>query len=161
MKERFFCPDTMTELLAEGSEPHDISQATKMSDMPELSRVWFERPARDGFEWICRNGKWPEEVPIPPTTEEEQQQIAYEQWKQERQQAVDAITVEVDGLIFDGDELSQNRMTRAATLAQSPEETVSWILADNSVATVTADQLRRAAREAGRVQETLWIRQEV
>ena len=148
---RYYDPITNTEAV---KGIHDTDACTELSS----DHPWFHRPAREGFVWkLSSKGPWPEEVQIPAPTEEEQQQIAYEQWKQERQQAVDAIKVEVDGIIFDGDELSQSRMTRAATLAASAEETVSWILADNSVAEVTADQLRRAAQAAWIKQGKLWI----
>ncbi|WP_257296984.1 DUF4376 domain-containing protein [Endozoicomonas sp. YOMI1] len=80
-----------------------------------------------------------------------------EQWKAARQAKVNAIVVNIDGLTFDGDETSQARMARAAALAETPTEKVRWILADNTVADVTADQLKRAARAAGREQEKLWI----
>lgn len=131
------------------------------ADVREIDYKYFvetELDKRPGYKRIVQNGL-PRLIVIT-LSDAEQEQAAYQQWKQERIKAVDAIKVEVDGLIFDGDETSQTRMVRAATIAESPTEQINWILADNSVATVTADQLRRAAREAGRVQETLWIRQE-
>lgn len=76
--------------------------------------------------------------------------------KAERAAAVAAITVEVDGMIFDGDEKAQERMARAVLMAESPDETSEWVLADNTVAIVTADQLRRACRAAGKTQTALW-----
>ena len=148
--ERYYNPITQTEAIP---GIHDLSGTTKQSGMPKSSREWFERSANEGYKWDCLNGKWPEEVPLPPPTEEQ----LYLQWKAERQQAIDNIKVEIDGLLFDGDEVSQSRMARAFALADSPDETIRWILADNTVTQVTADQLRRAAREAGRVQEALWI----
>jgi len=39
--------------------------------------------------------------------------LGYRSWKSEREEKVRAIVVEVDGLRFDGDEDSQNRMARA------------------------------------------------
>ncbi|MET4706737.1 DUF4376 domain-containing protein [Endozoicomonas lisbonensis] len=134
----------------------DTTGCTHKDEMPPEAQEWFVRPARDGYKWDCLNGKWPEEVPVN-VSEEDQKKRQYQQWKQDRQQAVDTILVEIDGLVFDGDETSQTRMIRAATLAETSEEKVQWILADNSVVEVTADQLRRAAREAGRVQVSLWI----
>lgn len=42
-----------------------------------------------------------------------------------------------DGSTFDSDAISQNRITGAVTLAQmSPEFTIGWVLADNSVRTL-------------------------
>lgn len=78
--------------------------------------------------------------------------------KVDRAAAVAAITVEVDGLIFDGDEPAQERMARAVLMAESPEEQTEWVLADNTVALVTADQLRRACKLAGKSQTELWVK---
>ncbi|MGS3129990.1 DUF4376 domain-containing protein [Aeromonas caviae] len=80
----------------------------------------------------------------------------YQEWKVERQQRVDAITVEVDGFIFDGDEVSQNRMARAVTAADQLTDTAPWTLHDNSVVTVTALQLKTACRLAGEAQTAIW-----
>ena len=57
-----------------GTYPHwndersvfEIAECTRKADMPPEAQEWFERPARDGYEWKCLNGKWPEEVPIEP-----------------------------------------------------------------------------------------------
>jgi len=76
----------------------------------------------------------------------------------ERADAVAALTVEVDGLLFDGDEAAQERMARAVLMADSLDESMEWVLADNSVAVVTAGQLRRACRAAGKAQAALWVK---
>jgi len=76
-------------------------------------------------------------------------------FKREREIAVSAITVEVDGLVYDGDELSQNRMVRA-TIALVGNETVPWTLADNTVVNVTQTELKKALTLAGTAQSQLW-----
>ena len=81
---------------------------------------------------------------------------AYEQAKQQRQTNVNNITVTVDTMVFDGDEISQTRMARAVA-SSSVGETTQWKLADNSVATVTHEQLKQALRLAGEAQTTLWM----
>ena len=78
--------------------------------------------------------------------------------KSERTVAVAAITVTVDGMVFDGDEKAQERMARAITLADSPEETTEWVLHDNTIAIVTAEQLRKACKLAGKAQTALWTK---
>lgn len=78
------------------------------------------------------------------------------QAKAERAEAVAAITVEVDGMVFDGNEEAQERMARAVTMADSMDETTEWVLHDNTVAVVTAAQLRQACRKAGKAQTELW-----
>lgn len=81
---------------------------------------------------------------------------AYGSWKAERLEKVGAITVEVDGLVFDGDEDSQSRMARAVTAANALTDTTQWTLHDNSVVLVTAQQLKTACRLAGEAQTLIW-----
>lgn len=78
--------------------------------------------------------------------------------KAERAAAVAAITVTVDGMVFDGDEKAQERMARAVSMADSLEEETEWVLHDSTVAIVTAAQLRRACRAAGKAQTALWVK---
>lgn len=96
-------------------------------------------------------------VGVPAPTPEEIAEAELAQAKAERAAAVAALTVEVDGMTFDGDEKAQERMARAVLLAESPEETIEWVLADHSVAEVCAEQLRRACRAAGKAQGALWV----
>lgn len=80
--------------------------------------------------------------------------------KFERAAAVAAITVEVDGMVFDGDETAQERMARTVTAATatgaSMDDTTVWVLHDNTVATPTIRQLATALRMAGEEQTRLW-----
>lgn len=78
--------------------------------------------------------------------------------KAERAEAVAALTVEVDGMTFDGDEKAQERMARAVSMADSLDEETEWVLHDSTVAIVTAAQLRRACRAAGKAQTALWVK---
>ena len=80
------------------------------------------------------------------------------QAKAERAAAVAAITVEVDGMTFDGDEKAQERMARAVSMADSLDEETEWVLHDSTVAIVTAAQLRQACRAAGKAQTALWVK---
>ena len=89
-------------------------------------------------------------------TDEELAAEELAQAKAERADAVSKITVTVDGMVFDGDETAQERMSRAVVLADSMDETTEWVLHDNTVAIVTADQLRRACKLAGKAQTALW-----
>lgn len=77
-------------------------------------------------------------------------------WKADRQAQVDAITVTVDDMVFDGDETSQTRMSRAVVVLQEGETTL-WVLADNSPAQVSRGQLKEALRLAGIRQTELWL----
>lgn len=77
--------------------------------------------------------------------------------KEERARAVEAITVTVDGMEFDGNEDAQRRMT--AKLAGWPEggETAQWVLADNSIANITKAQLQMALELAVARMQELWL----
>ena len=80
--------------------------------------------------------------------------------RQERAEAVSNITIEIDGMIFDGDEISQERMSRtvvaAAATGEPGDATTTWVLHDNTVAQPTISQLARALRAAGEEQTKLW-----
>lgn len=107
-------------------------------------------------------GSYYEVVALPEKTAGELANDALTKAKTERSEAVSRITVEVDGMTFDGDETSQDRMTRAITMFTSsglPEDTTtSWVLADNTVAQVTIGQLTQALLLAGKKQTELWTK---
>lgn len=82
--------------------------------------------------------------------------------KEERAEAVSKLTVTVDGMVFDADETSQNRMSRVVAGAQAlgvdlNTTTQIWVLADNTVATPTVAQLAQALKLAGEKQSELWV----
>lgn len=114
-------------------------------------------PATTGEEvaqW--RGGQWhvlagrPPPPPAPPATLEE--------LKARRAQAVDAIKVATAaGNVFDGDEVSQGRMSRAILVLAATGGTVPWVLADNSIAQVGAAELTEALALAGAQQAALWV----
>ena len=114
--------------------------------------------SQEGF--IEDKGDWYEVVAIPEPTPEELAEQELQQKKAERAEAVSRITVEVDGMEFDGDETAQDRMARAITMFNAnnlPADTVTpWVLADNTVAEVTVAQLSQALLLAGQAQTALW-----
>jgi len=80
-----------------------------------------------------------------------------EQFKASRAEQVAAIKVTTAaGNTFDGDERSQERMASSIT-ALADGETVTWVLADNSVIQASRDELREALRLAGSAQAALWV----
>lgn len=89
-------------------------------------------------------------------------EVAMTEAKTDRAEAVSRITVEVDGMVFDGDEKAQDRMARAITMFQAsnlpPDTTTEWVLADNTVANVTVNQLAKALLLAGQKQTELWVK---
>lgn len=100
--------------------------------------------------------RW-EIVEKPPMSQEELESIALKKAKAERAAEVEAITVEVDGMVFDGDEMSQARMSVAAS-SMSDDETNVWVLHDNTVVQVTKAQLLQACRLARIAQSSVWTK---
>ena len=96
-------------------------------------------------------------VAIPGPTPEELEAQELAKAKEQRAEAVEKITVEVDGMVFDGDEVSQERMSRSI-VALDDGETIIWVLHDNSIANVTKEQLKMALRLAGQKQTELWTK---
>ncbi|MBE0367630.1 DUF4376 domain-containing protein [Pseudoalteromonas aurantia] len=84
------------------------------------------------------------------------EQVKRERFKAQRAIDVAAITVEVEGLVFDGDETAQTRMARAAVVMDDTES-VSWVLADNSQTSVNKAQLVAACKAAGLEQTRFWM----
>lgn len=100
-------------------------------------------------------------VKKPELTPEEVAEEELAKAKAERAQAVSEITVEVDGMVFQGDEESQTRLTRVVSMAVAQgydldSTTWTWVLADNTVAHPTIRQLAKACEEAGKKQTELW-----
>lgn len=78
--------------------------------------------------------------------------------KAARAVAVDNIKVTTQaGNTFDGDEMSQARMSRAVlVLSTGAAASVPWVLADNTVIQATAAELTEALALAGAEQARLW-----
>lgn len=118
----------------------------------------WNTPAR----YMTELGPLPEDALLeaPAKTDEELAAETLAQAKAERADAVSKITVTVDGMVFDGDEISQERMARTITAAVATGEdmsaTTTWVLADNTVAQVSITQLAQALRAAGEQQTALW-----
>ncbi|MBD1581262.1 DUF4376 domain-containing protein [Pseudoalteromonas sp. S16_S37] len=89
-------------------------------------------------------------------TDEQIAKVKRERFKAQRAANVAAITIEVDDMVFDGDELSQQRMARAILL-MSDEDTQLWVLANNEVAEVSKAQLTQACLLAAQRQSELWV----
>lgn len=102
-----------------------------------------------------------DQSPYTLYTRKSDEQIAANQLhkaKNLRKQAVDSIIVTTSsGKQFDGHEDAQNRMSRTLNLIQEGEVT-EWVLADNSIALVTKEELSEALRLAGLEQTKLWIK---
>lgn len=116
-----------------------------------------EAPEEGKVEFWAQFGIVYAETPEPEPTPEEAEAKRLEEAKRVRAAKVEAITVEVDGMVFDGNEPAQSRMTRAIAAAETVgmTETV-WVLADNTVATVTKAQLQQALSQAMLAMSKVW-----
>ena len=83
--------------------------------------------------------------------------ILRDYFKKQRLTKVENIIVEISGKLFDGDEISQTRMTRAA-LVMDDIETTGWVLAgDSELTQVTKAELLAAIKSAGLAQTAIWV----
>lgn len=95
--------------------------------------------------------------PIAELTPEQKEQYEFQKAKRERAEAVANLKVEVDGMMFDGDEYAQSRMTRAIQVSEiSGLDKTEWVLADNTVATVTLKQMKEALSKSMLAMSKLW-----
>lgn len=151
---------------------YKIVTKTVTEEVPEQEE--YDNPApntltkyREAAQWCNENqayiedkGDYYEVVAIPEPTSEELAAAALAQAKAERAALVEKATVTVDGMTFDADETSQNRLSRGITAALAlglgPDETTEWTLADNSSAQVTVQQMARALLAAGQYQTSVW-----
>jgi hypothetical protein len=76
-------------------------------------------------------------------------------FKASRTEKIADITVEVDGMVFDGDEKSTDRMNQRIQI-MSDTDTYNWTLANNEVKAVTKSQLFSAFKLAVEAQSNLW-----
>lgn len=113
-----------------------------------------EAPDECKVEFWAQYGVTYSERELAPE-EQEAQNLAIA--KRLRAAKVAAITVEVDGMVFDGDEMAQSRMARAITAAEtSGLDKTTWVLADNTVSEVTKAQLQQALTKAMLAMSELW-----
>ena len=65
--------------------------------------------------------------------------------KSRKKQQIKELTVEIDNLVFDANENSQQRMLSAITASETAGQTETiWKMADNTTQTVTLEQLKQA-----------------
>ena len=82
---------------------------------------------------------------------------AREAFKAQRQEAVDNLEVTYEGTIYQGDEVSQGRMSRAILALPDDTSTTLWIAKDNTPVQLTKGDLSIILRLAGEAQTVLWI----
>ena len=78
------------------------------------------------------------------------------EWKQDRQQKVDNIEVTYNNVVYQGDETSQTRMTKAITALPDDDTTIDWIAKDNSIQSLTRVDLKAILLDASTQQSKIW-----
>lgn len=97
------------------------------------------------------------ERPVKTPGEIEKERL--EQAKSERAQAVQDIAVTVDGMVFDGNEDAQRRISVAiATANISGQTEVEWVLKDNTVVLVSREQLEKVLVLSMQKMQDLWTK---
>lgn len=114
--------------------------------------IWFEAQS---YNKIIIDGKNISFDKVDWRTSEEIQQGLYNQWKAERQSKVDNIEVELNSVIYQGDETSQTRLSRAVSVMEDTDTTM-WVAKDNSVNELSKADLKYILREAGIKQTLIW-----
>lgn len=95
----------------------------------------------------------------PAKTPGEIEKERLEQAKSERAQAVQDIAVTVDGMVFDGNEDAQRRISVAiATANISGQTEVEWVLKDNTVVLVSREQLEKVLVLSMQKMQELWTK---
>lgn len=79
-------------------------------------------------------------------------------FKEERQRLVNSIEVEYQGNIYQGDELSQDRMSRALNGLPNDSSLILWKTKSNSTVNLTRVDLKEILFKAGEKQTLLWLR---
>jgi len=85
-------------------------------------------------------------VEMKPNTREELNYL--------RNKKLEELTVEVNSVYLNADELSQTRMSRAI---QSTNKNIDWITSDGEVVNLTNENLKEALLKAGKEQTKIFI----
>jgi len=93
-------------------------------------------------------------------TEVERSDIIYikQQWKMQRQTLVDNIEVAYNNIVYQGDETSQDRMSRAINGLPDDTTIINWKAKDNSTQALTRPELKEILFLAGQEQTKIWFK---
>lgn len=80
----------------------------------------------------------------------------YQDWKVKRQESIDNIEVTYNSIIYQGDEKSQDRMSRAINGLTNDTDTIDWVAKDNSIHPLTKIDLKNVLGLAGAEQSRIW-----
>jgi hypothetical protein len=77
-------------------------------------------------------------------------------WKSKRQDIVDNIEVTYNGIVYQGDEISQNRMNLAINVITDDTTTINWTAKNNSVVALNRVDLRSILIQSATQQMVVW-----
>lgn len=100
------------------------------------------------------DGQWTQTYKYEAKSNEELQRIA----KDERNAAVARLTVEYNGVRYDADEKSQDRLARYISSSYDGAEPIKWVDAENQVQELTIDDLQKILALAVEKTAELWVK---
>lgn len=133
----------------------------------ELLKEGFEKVSEENYNKLLGNidGKIYRKTPrgFEPYTYSPSEKDKLSQKKALREEELENLKVQVDGRVFDADEISQNRISRilstAYTLNQDIDTTFKeWVLADNTISKVSIRQLSAVLEKASEKTSELWLK---
>ena len=122
--------------------------------------------ATDSHKFLVNNGYKLLDIKNPmigggfrDLTDDELLPIETVEWKANRELLVSQIEVEYNGYIYQGDETSQDRMSRA--LAVLPDDmNTTWRTSDNQNVSISKDDLKEILFLSGQEQTRIWFENE-
>lgn len=128
--------------------PRELLEWADVAEPPaDYSDETYYRTEQDDAPYVVYTKKSDEQIA----------QVMLSKAKAKRQSDVDAITVTTAaGNTFDGDEVAQGRMARAA-LVMSDTDMLPWVMADNTVVPVSKVELMEALKLAGVAMASIWV----
>ena len=140
----------------------DVTSNTKTVD--EAGNCIYDTRMWQWFDiyrqWV-KGDKENEMLPLPLESDavEEINKHFRAVFKDTRGHTVAKSTVEVDGLVYDADEVSQQRLVVAMLSAIDDEETTVWVLHDNSVTYLNRPQLQQVLRACTLQMSSIWVQE--
>ena len=135
--------------------PKNNLKAGQLVPTPEDLTDWYVSDYNGenlrGKEYDPKNDVW---IDIVKTEDQ-----LIKEFQTQREINVSKITVEVDGMVFDGDEESTTRMLKPLAALIEETDTHLWVLHDNKIAYPTKAQFRKALTKAGQAQTALWVQE--
>lgn len=154
---------TIKEKTMQNFNPLDEIKSVKIQGDCYLLNGTMSVPKADGNrecelikEWLKIDGNTPEPEYTEAEIAEAGKKKAILDWKAARQALVDAIEVELGGVVYQGDEVSQTRMARAIVAMPDATTTIEWIAKDNTAHALTKADLSQILLLAGIKQAAIW-----